>query len=91
MLGLINTILTMLGKVNDNDHDKYHMYDSVPASILIFFRVVAVFTFFIGIIITVYYNRKDRKILSFYKICAGLGGIYFLSLPIIIVASKLFR
>lgn len=48
MLGLINIILTLLNKINDKDHDKYHMYDSIPAYILIFFRVVAFIVFIIG-------------------------------------------
>jgi hypothetical protein len=53
MLALINVILTLLGKINDGDHDKYHMYDSIPAYLLLFFRILAFVAFIGGIIKTV--------------------------------------
>lgn len=48
MLGLINVVLTMLTKINDKDYDKYHMYDSISAYILIFFRIMALLVFILG-------------------------------------------
>ena len=63
MLGLINITLTMLGKINDNDHAKFHMYDSIPSYILVFFRIVAVIAFGVGIVYTMYYNKKDKRII----------------------------
>ena len=91
MLGFINIILTMLGKINDSDHDKYHMYDSIPSYILIFFRLIGVVTFIIGIGITVYSNRKDKGIMEFYKRFTLLGGLYFVSLPLLFIFSQFFH
>jgi len=44
MLGFIHIILVILNKANDT-HDKYHMFDTVPAYIMLAFRVVALFLF----------------------------------------------
>ena len=44
MLGFIHIILVVLNKVNDT-HDKYHMFDTVPAYIMLVFRVIALFLF----------------------------------------------
>lgn len=91
MLGFINIILTMLGKINDSDHDKYHMYDSIPSYILIFFRLIAIVIFIIGISITIYQHSKDAKVLVFYKRFAFLGGLYFFSLPLLFIFSEFFH
>lgn len=50
MLGIINLILTLLGKINDGDFDKYHMYDTIPSYLLVFFRVCTVIIFIVGIV-----------------------------------------
>jgi hypothetical protein len=50
MLGIINLILTLLGKINDGEADKYHMYDTIPSYLLVFFRVVTIIIFAIGVI-----------------------------------------
>lgn len=49
MLGLVNIIMTMLNKISDGEHDKYHMYDTIPAYIMIGFRVVGLIVFLVGI------------------------------------------
>ena len=49
MLGLVNIIMTMLNKIADGDHDKYHMYDTIPAYIMIGFRLVGLLVFFFGV------------------------------------------
>lgn len=50
MLGMINVIMTTLNKVTDGDHNKYHMFDSVPAYIMVFFRLIGFCVFLAGII-----------------------------------------
>lgn len=50
LLGLVNVIMTTLNKVTDGDHDKYHLYDSVPAYIMLFFKFIAFCIFSTGII-----------------------------------------
>ena len=87
MLGLINLILTLLGKVNDGDSDKYHMYDTIPSYLLVFFRVVTVAILLIGIIKTYSENKGNEKITRFYIRFSILGGCYFLSLPAIMILA----
>jgi hypothetical protein len=60
MLGLVNVIMTMLNKISDGDHDKYHMYDTIPAYIMIGFRMIGLIVFLIGIGRS-WYNLKKEK------------------------------
>lgn len=89
MLGLINLILTLLGKINDGDSDKYHMYDTIPSYLLVFFRVCTVLIFVVGIIRLYMGNNKNGKIISFLANFAFMGAIYFLSLPAIMLMATL--
>ena len=50
LLGVVNVIMTTLNKVTDGDHNKYHLYDSVPAYIMLFFKMIGFCIFIIGII-----------------------------------------
>ena len=84
MLGLINIILTLLGKINDGSSDKYHMYDSIPSYLLVFFRLATVLVFIIGIIKS-YRETTDTKTSSFFYTFGLIGVAYFLSLPLILV------
>lgn len=87
MLGLINLVLTMLGKINDGDHDKYHMYDTIPSYMLVFFRICTLLVFIIGII-KLYRDCKGNKhIVGFLANYGFMGGIYFLSLPAIMLLA----
>lgn len=87
MLGLINLILTLLGKINDGDSDKYHMYDTIPSYLLVFFRVCTVFIFVVGLIRLYLENRKNQSILAFLTNFGFMGSIYFLSLPAIMLIA----
>ena len=49
MLAFIHIILVVLNKVNDT-HDKYHMFDTIPAYIMLLFRVIALILFGYAII-----------------------------------------
>ena len=87
MLGLINLILTLLGKVNDGESDKYHMYDTVPSYLLVFFRVVTVGILVIGVVKTYRENITNKRITDFYIRFSLLGCCYFLSLPAIMIIA----
>ena len=49
MLGFINIILVVINKVSD-PHDKYHMFDTIPAYIMLAFRIIAFCIFIYGCI-----------------------------------------
>jgi len=58
MMALINVILTLLTKITDGSHNKYHMYDSIPAYLLVFFKFVTIIIFAVGCVKTIY-NAKN--------------------------------
>jgi hypothetical protein len=86
MLGMINVIMTTLNKVTDGDHDKYHIFDTVPAYIMVFFRLVG-FGVFVAGIIRSFLTLKNDQIKEFkYFIQLGiLGTIYLTFIPISVV------
>lgn len=88
MLGLLNTIVTILNKINDHDHDKYHMYDSVPGYLLIGFRCIIMLIYVIGIIIT--YRSSIPKKRPFIVQFGVLGLVYVMSLPLLIFITEYF-
>lgn len=66
MLGMVNVIMTLLNKVTDGDPDKHHMFDTIPAYIMIGFRMLG-FCIFIGGIVKVSLNTKpDEKTVRRY-------------------------
>lgn len=59
MLGVINIIMTTLNKVTDGNHNKFHVFDSIPAYIMVFFRLIG-FGVFVAGIITSFIKLKER-------------------------------
>jgi len=49
MLGVINIVMTLLNKIADGNHDKYHMFDTTPAYVMMGFRLFAFLIFCGGI------------------------------------------
>ena len=92
MLGLVNIIMTMLNKISDGDHDKYHMYDTIPAYIMLGFRMVGLIVFFVGIgnsWLTLKKKNDDR--LKKYLIqMSVLGTIYLAFVPLGFIIVKYF-
>lgn len=82
MLGMVNVIMTLLNKVTDGEPDKYHMFDTIPAYIMIGFRMLA-FAIFIGGIVKISLNLKaDETTLRRYVLeLSILGTIYLTFLP----------
>lgn len=89
MLGIINLILTLLGKINDGSSDKYHMYDTIPSYLLVFFRVLTVLIFIIGIVRSISENRSNKKISDFFFKFGLFGSAYFLALPVIVIIAEM--
>lgn len=88
MLGVINLVLTLLGKINDGEYDKYHMYDTIPSYLLVFFRVINVIIFSIGLIFLYSSNSsKNIQMVKFIGNFSLLGAAYFLSLPAIMLLA----
>ena len=50
MFTLLYIIVTVLNKLTDDAYDKYHMFDGIPAYMMLFFRMCAFGCFLLGII-----------------------------------------
>ena len=91
MLGLVNIIMTMLNKINDGQHDKYHMYDTIPAYIMMSFRSVALIVFVIGIgksWFDLNKNKNKEKVKRYLTQMTILGLAYMAFVPVGFIAMK---
>ena len=85
MLGFVNIIMTVLNKITDGDHEKYHMFDTIPAYIMIGFRLLG-FAIFLGGIIKVSLNTKaeDTALRRYFTQLGILGTLHLTFLPALI-------
>lgn len=91
MLGLVNIIMTMLNKISDGEHDKYHMYDSIPAYIMIGFRCVGLVVFLVGIAqcwLQINKSSNKAKLTNYFYQLTTIGFIYMTFVPIGFVAIR---
>lgn len=84
MMGLITVILTMLNKITDGAHDKYHMYDTIPSYLLVFFKFLTIIIFLVGCIKTLYTTKDNRVKMFMYEVLV-LGSFYILTVPIVML------
>ena len=91
MIGLVNIILTLLTKINDGDHNKYHMHDTIPSYLLLAFRFMTLMVFSIGIFLTWRKNSTQEHIKSFITKIGIVGNLYFLSLPIMVLGCTMIH
>lgn len=89
MLGLINVIMTMLNKISDGQHDKYHMYDTIPAYIMISFRLLG-FLIFLGGSVKCLLSLKlqQHKMRKYFVELLILGTIYLTFIPMSLYLVK---
>lgn len=101
MLGFINLLLTLFGLINEGDHDKYHMYDSIPSYILVFFRLLSLTIFIVCVMKTYIFTEKLQKkdkinvktrehLFNFGLKILCVGSIFFLNPPILMLMANFF-
>jgi hypothetical protein len=66
MLGIVNIIMTLLNKITDGEHDKYHMFDTIPAYVMIGFRLLGFLIFLAGIGKVLISLKPDEKTIKRY-------------------------
>jgi hypothetical protein len=82
MLGFVNIIMTVLSKIADGEHDKYHMFDTIPAYIMVGFRMLAFCIFIGGIVkVTLSIKGEEHSIRRYFRELGLLGTIYLTFLP----------
>lgn len=86
-MGLITVILTLLNKITDGAHDKYHMYDTIPSYLLVFFKFLTIIIFVAGCIKTII-QSKDNRIKQFMYEILILGGLYISSVPLVMLSVE---
>ena len=59
MLGFVHIILVVMNKISDGEHDKYHMFDSIPAYIMMAFRIIALGVFIFGTLSSILHLKAD--------------------------------
>ena len=81
MLGFIHIILVVLNKVNDT-HDKYHMFDTVPAYIMLIFRVLAFILFIYAVMKSLFQLREEEsRLRQYYYHLTWVGSLYLGFVP----------
>jgi hypothetical protein len=90
MIGIVSISLNLLNKVNDGDHDKFHMYDTIPAYILIAFKLLILIVFLIGCIKNILKDNNQRNLQVFMFKFMIQGCFYLSFLPFVILIADSF-
>lgn len=83
----MNFALTFMNKLNDDNHNKYHMYDSLPGLMMVGFRMLIITLLLIGIYLT--WGKSGPKQKRFLWKFSFLSLIYLLSMPILLAVTEL--
>jgi len=91
ILGLLHVLIVGIGRIADEEHSKFHDYETIPGWIVIFFRFVffAIFIYFARSTIDKEEkgsNKEDR--LVFMRRFLLLGSIYLLAFPVVVIISS---
>lgn len=84
-MGLITVILTLLNLITDGSHDKYHMFDTIPSYLLVFFKFVSELIFLGGCIKTIISTKNNKQVKNFMFEILILGTLYISSVPLIML------
>lgn len=85
VMGFISIVLSLLSKINDDDIDKTHIYDSLAIDIQIILKAVGLCTFTVGIIKYRYGHNKNKGLMR-YLLGLGLYGVFcYCATPIVIL------
>ena len=86
MLGVVNVLMTMLNKVTDGDIEKYHMFDTIPAYIMVSFRTVGLLIFIGGIVKSLLeLSSQEQQVRSYFIHLCVLGVVYLTFVPVMMV------
>ena len=87
VIACLNCVTSIMNKLNDDSHDKYHMYDSLPGGLMVGMRVLALGTFLIGAGITWSKSSNDKRIFLWKFISCSLA--YLSSMPLLLLVCEL--
>lgn len=84
---LLHIILILLSRQYDDAHHKHHESETIPALLLVSFRLLLGGAFFYGISIL---QAREYSLLqkSFVTRLSVAGGAYFISIPIVVILAS---
>lgn len=89
MCGFIYMILTLLNRITEG-HDKYHMFDTIPAYLMIFFRIM-VFCLFIYATVRSFARCPEKKMKKYFIHLGVLGTAFIIVVPVAIFGIELIE
>lgn len=85
VFGFISVVLSLLSKINDDDIDKTHIYDSLAIDIQLVLKAIGLCTFLVGIVKYRLTHWKNKGLMK-YVLYLGIYGIFcYCSSPVIIL------
>ena len=84
MIGFIKMVISVLGILNHDSHDRYHMYDSVPGFIQLIIRLMVYLVFVGGVIYSHKTHNNSKRFSGILYVC---GSVYILSLPLMLILT----
>ena len=84
----MNIMMTLLTQLNNKDHDRHHVFDTISGTLLMMERLTLAFLFFVGIVIT--YTQSRYRIKQYLKSFSVLGGLYICSMPLVVVFANYY-
>ncbi len=87
-MGFISIVLSLLSKINDDDMDKTHIYDSLAIDIQIVLKCIGLCTFCVGLVRFKFKYGKNKG-LMLYEMRLALYGIFcFCGGPLLILCEE---
>ena len=83
MMGFIHLILVVINKISD-PHDKYHMFDTIPAYVMLGFRIIAFCVFIVGSIRSIVKLKiGENKLRTYFQHLLWMGSLYMGFVPVV--------
>lgn len=88
----VSFVLQVLNKMNDDDFKKFHDHESFPGKLLVLLRFCLGLFFVYSFHVTIRFqeSRGGEKLLAFLKRLRLLGGLWFLSFPLLVFIAEMF-
>jgi hypothetical protein len=86
--GLAKLVLIALGKLSEDSYDKFSYYESVPGKALLLLRLGLYVWFLTNI--SALFSQVTGRVKVFVSRLTLTGSLFFLSQPVVVIASLLF-
>jgi len=93
LLVVLSMLLQIINKTYDDDFQKFHDHESLPGRILVMIRLALGFAFIFSLHFTIKSQEKrgGEKLVLFMRRLMTLGGLWFLSFPLIVLLAGFLK